>query len=599
MRASAFMGVTMLNLKLAKPMLVALAACAAYCTMGGNVLADDAQDNQQLKEQLRIMQQQMQELQKQVQALSKQQQQAQTPAVPPAAAPATGPEAPKVAKQAPAEPAFEKFVKGFYGTLDVSVEDVTKGISGLSAYHWSLVDPTNPNSGYVQGGPKVGPVGRVGWLADLSSNKSVIGFRGSHKIPGTDVDFIYQIEAQPAITSAPGASTGYTAQSDVTKAGIGYGDTFVGVSHADWGKLKFGTTYTPYKKSTDRMNPFSGMLGDYAVVMGNTGGDNRVEFGTRIDHSMWYESPKLGGVFSFDVLFSPGQNRTPYNEAQSSGSPDCNGGNVPGSGNLPLACDDGGFDNAWSFDVKFEQGPIYVTAAYEIHQGVSRGSDGIGSNSPYYSGLYTIAANGNCVSSSPLIDCADYNAFAAEYPQAAAAGSPGLNNDVVNETAFKVGAQYTFDFGLALSGIYEELHRDVAPDLEWQNERQRNGFWFAATQDFTKMDNVSVGWAHAGRTPGDPGGQHNYDPTNTQDYANMYTVAWKHRFDKNLFWYLNAADTVNHGNAHYDLGAGGRGVTTDCHDGTVQLFNDYSSAGPTTWGGCHEIGFSTGLHYTF
>ena len=101
-------------------------------------------------------------------------------------------------------------------------------------------------------------------------------------------------------------STSYTAQSNVTKGGIGYGDSFVGLSGNSWGKLKFGTTYTPYKKSTDRMNPFSGMLGDYAVVMGNTGGDNRVEFGTRIDHSIWYESPKFGGVFSFDVLFSPG-----------------------------------------------------------------------------------------------------------------------------------------------------------------------------------------------------------------------------------------------------------------------------------------------------
>ena len=70
------------------------------------------------------------------------------------------------------------------------------------------------------------------------------------------------------------------------KGAIGYGDTYVGLSNNSWGKLKIGTTYAPYKRSTDRMNPFSGMLGDYAVVMGNTGGDNRVEFGTRLDHSV-------------------------------------------------------------------------------------------------------------------------------------------------------------------------------------------------------------------------------------------------------------------------------------------------------------------------
>jgi predicted porin len=582
----------MFKLKLVKPMLVALAACAASVAFNGVVFADDAQ-TQALKDQMRIMQQQMQDLQKQIEALSKKQ------AAPPAAAP-SGPSTgagPSVAKEVPAEPKFEKILKGFYGTLDVSIDDSTKGMNGFVAYPYSLVDPTNPNSGYVKGGAKgggAGPVGRVGWEADLSTNKSVLGYRGAHKINGSDTDFIYQIEAQPAITSAPGASTGYTAQSNTTKAGIGYGDSFVGLSNNAWGKLKAGTTYTPYKKSTDRMNPFSGMLGDYAVIMGNTGGDNRVEFGTRIDHSIWYESPKLGGVFSFDVLFSPGQNRTPDSIAQSSGSSDCNGGNEPGSGNLPIACDDGGYDNAYSVDLKFETGPIYVTAAYELHKSVNRNSDGVGANNPYYGYL---AGLGNGVS--PLLNWGAYNAFAAEYPAAAPFGSPEYANDVANESAFKVGAQYTFPFGLAVSGIYEYMKRDLPADLQFQNERQRNGLWFALTEDFSAKDSLSAGWAHAGKSPGDPGGQHNYDPTTSNNYANMYTIAWKHKFDKNLYWYVDAADTVNSTNAHYDLGAGGRGVTTDCHDGTTQAFTDYSSAGPTTWGGCHVIGFSTGLHYTF
>ena len=240
----------MISFKLAKPILVALTAFAVTCAVGGTAFADTAQDNQQLKEQMRIMMQQMQELQKQVQQL-KQQQQAQPAA--PSAGPA--PAAPAVAKQGPpAEPAFDKFVKGFYGTLDVSADYVTKGMSELGAYHWSPYDPANPGY-YVPTGQKGNPVGRVGWMADLSTNKSVIGWRGSHKIPSSTVDFIYQIEVQPAITSAPGAQTGYTAQSNLTKSGIGYGDSYIGVSDTTWGKLKAGTTYTPYKKSTDRMNP--------------------------------------------------------------------------------------------------------------------------------------------------------------------------------------------------------------------------------------------------------------------------------------------------------------------------------------------------------
>jgi hypothetical protein len=110
---------------------------------------------------------------------------------------------------------------------------------------------------------------------------------------------------------------------------------------------------------------------------------------------------------------------------------------------------------------------------------------------------------------------------------------------------------------------------------------------------------VSAGWAHAGQTPGDPGGQHNYNPFAVADKADMYTVSFKQKIDKQMFWYFNWATTVNHGNAHYDLGAGGRGITTDCHDGTHTPVIDYSSYGPTTWGGCHVQALSLGIDYKF
>jgi predicted porin len=583
----------MLNLKRRSSMLIALAACAATFLAQGNALADDTQENQALKEQMRQMMQRMDALQKQVEALTKQQAAAPPvvtapPPPPPAAVPA-----PVVAqKYEEKEPLLHKILSGFYGTLDVSFDDTTKGINGLVAYPYSLVNPNNPNSGYVRGTTaKGGPVGRVGYMPAFSTNKTVLGYRGSHQFADSDFALIYQIETQPSITSAPGLNTSQYQQSNVVKGAIGYGDTFIGFAGNDWGKVKVGTTYSPYKKSTDRMNPFSGMLGDYGVIMGNTGGDNRVEFGTRLDHSIWYESPKFANVFSFDVLISPGQNRTYDNVVQSSGSPDCNGGNEPGSGNLFLNCDDGGFDDAFSVDLKFETGPIYVTAAYELHKRVNRNSDGVGANNPIYG--YLVSSN------SPLIDFNSYNFYLSEFPGAAVNASPPYLTDIADESAFKVGAQYSFDFGLAVSGIYEYLKRDVPAVLQFQNERQRNGLWFALSQDIFSQDNVSVGWGHAGRTPGDPGGQHNFNPTNTDDSANMYAIAWKHRFDKNVYWYVDAAETVNKGNAHYDLGAGGRGLTTDCHDGTNTIVIDYTSAGNTTWGGCKEVGFSTGVDYKF
>src|SRR5580692_11445906 len=95
---------TMLKFRLAKPMLVALAACAGSVAFNGVVFADDAQ-TQALKDQMRIMQQQMQDLQNKIDALSRQQ------APPPPAAAATVPAPAK--KEASTEPLFDKFVKGF------------------------------------------------------------------------------------------------------------------------------------------------------------------------------------------------------------------------------------------------------------------------------------------------------------------------------------------------------------------------------------------------------------------------------------------------------------------------------------------------------
>ena len=58
----------------------------------------------------------------------------------------------------------------------------------------------------------------------------------------------------------------------------------------------------------------------------------------------------------------------------------------------------------------------------------------------------------------------------------------------------------------------------------------------------------------------------------------------EHKLDKQLTWYIDAADTVNDGNAHYDIGAGGHGIKTDCHDGTNIVFTDLQQRGP------HDLG---------
>jgi predicted porin len=510
--------------------------------------------------------------------------------------------------------AWNTFIKGFFGTLDVSIDYTTKGMDGFQAWHYNCTGPGGgaPCTVNTAAGPKAPPFGNVGWMAMMSSNGSNVGYRGSHKIGTSNVDFVYQVSTSLDMAAAPGLNNTWTKSSNTVQGALGLGDTFIGLRTRELGTLKFGEMYTPYKTSTDRLNAFSGMLGNYSVVMGNTGGDNRIEFGTRMDHVIVYNSPNWGG-FSFDASYGFGQNVDPYNNTTPLGSADCSGGNSPGSGNLFLNCDDGGFNYSYGGDLKFEVGGLYLVAAYELHNGVNRSSDGIGSNNPIYGALNgagnfcnTNLAPGAVPSGDPRLDCApggQYATFISEFPSSATAGSPpySVQYDVANEWAAKVGGQYHFEFGLTVSYLWEELKRDVPANMEFQNERQRNGQWAQIEYEFRGgADRIALGWAHAGATPGDPGGQHNYNPNGIgANEANMVTAAYWHKFDKQLTWYFNYADTMNDGNAHYDIGAGSHGIKTDCHDATHTPFIDYSSAGPTTWGGCHEIGLSTGVNFKF
>jgi predicted porin len=422
-----------------------------------------------------------------------------------------------------------------YGNLDISVDDMTKGIGGMTA-------------------DGVAPAGRTGWMPDISTNLSYIGVRGFQSLGTFPANFVYQLETQIDASAASGTSGSNSNTSSVVKGGLTSRNTFIGLASPAWGAFKIGKTDAPYKTSTASMNAFSGMLGDYAVVMGNTGGDNRVEFGTRLDHALWYESPSMGG-FTVNALVSPGQNRGYDNSNLASGEGDCTGGNIPGSGGTPVACNDGAYGAAYSFNAAYRTGGLYVTGAYELHKAVNRTSD------------------------LPTFDA----------------------NDVANEWAAKIGAQYLFSTGTTVSAIYERLRREVPVSLAFQNERSRDGYWLAVSQNVGAMDSVHLGWAHAGKTPGDTGQHNTPGGLNPDNSANMFTLAWKHQVDKQLSFYADFAETLNHTAAHYDLGAGGRGVTTDCHDASNPDATgfDPNGSGPHCWAGGKLQGVSAGMKYAF
>ena len=462
----------------------------------GNAHADQASD---MQAKLDALQKQVQELQAQMAALRKKQEQA-APAA--AAAPAKAP----ANEVKPGKDLIFKVGGGevqLYGHADVSLDDQTNGMTG-----------------FLNGGVPV--TGHNGWVPDVSSNLSFFGVRGNRAV-SDDLKGVFQFETEISYAATPGASdqaTDTTAQ----KYSLGSRNSFVGLQSEEYGAIKLGKTDTPYKTATARMDPFASTPGDYNAIMGNSGGDNRTEFDFRAPHSVWYESPNMSGLHA-NVLVSPGQNRSTGSGLYAQGEPDCSGGNstagLNGNAGQPTSCTDGSFYTLYSADLTYESGPLYATAAYELHRDVNRTGDEVVPD--------TIG--------------------------------------IRDEWGFKLGVQYTFPTKTTVNVLVERLQRDAITDS--LDERTHTATWLALTQGLTAFDDLNLGWAHAGRTPGQPvaGVQDKFgNPApagSSNNEANLYTIGLKHRFvDRRTTAYLTYSSLVNAYWAHYSLGAGGHGLPT-------------------------------------
>ncbi len=352
-------------------------------------------------------------------------------------------------------------------------------------------------------------MGKLGWQPDLSSNLSRVGVRGARDLGHSGVRGIFQIETYVDVTATPGPSSSGTHGAWAAR------NSYLGFA-GGFGAVKAGKSDAPYKLSTGRMDPFSATVGDYNSVIGNTGGDNRAEFDTRQSHAIWYESPKLG-AFRVNALFSPAQNRSTDNSIPPSGEPVCAGGNSP-------PCTDGSNGNVYSVAGIFDSGPLYAIGAYELHKDVNRLGDEAAGGGP-----------------APL-------------------GAVGI----ADEYGYKLGVQYKLPTRTTLSAIYERLVRK-APVADF-NERTHTAYYLSLVQKLTPWDDFNLGWAHANKAPGDPA----FGPVDNE--TNLYAIGYKHHFDRQTTWYLVYARQQNHDFAHYDLGASGHGITTDCHDATGTCF---------------------------
>ena len=422
----------------------------------------------------------------------------------------------------------------------------------------SLDYQTNGMAGYLHGGQPV--TGLNGWLSDVSSNLSFFGIKGERAID-KDLKAVFQFETEVSVAATPGTSD-QAPDGTAQKASLGSRNSYIGLQSTKYGAIKLGKTDTPYKTSTGRLDPFASTPGDYNAIIGNSGGDNRAEFDMRLPHSIWYESPKINGV-SFNGLVSPGQNRSTGNGLYAQGEPDCTGGNssagLNGNAGQPTTCNDGAFGTAYSAAVVYEAGPLYVTGAYELHKDVNRVGD-------------------------------------EQIP-----GTIGIRN----ESAFKVGVQYAFPTKTTVNFLVERLKRDaITPALD---ERTHTATWLAVTQGLTAYDDVNFGWAHAGRTPGQPdqGVEDKYGnmatPGASANGANLFTVGYKHRFlDKRTTSYITFSRLTNEYWGHYSLGAGGHGLPTRNYVGDKFIggCQDNGVCGPPFAGNTAQA-VSIGLTYDF
>jgi predicted porin len=458
------------------------------------------------------------------------------------AAAATKP-APQPAPTTPAPKTLQ-----FYGNLDLAIDTSTKGIAGKLA-----------NDGMST------PVGNMGWMPAISTNISYLGVRGSHEL-GLGLTAVLQLETQLDIAATAGTVNTNSNNDSIVKGALTSRNSFVALS-GKFGAFKIGKTDAPMKNSSARLNPFIGTPGDYAAVIGNTGGDNRTEFGTRLDHALWYESPKLWGV-SLVALWAPGQNRSDDNSLQASGESSCTGGNVPGSGALPYGCNDGSFGTAVSVSATYETGPVYLAASYELHKDVNRTSDADGT---------VLTINGHDYAFDSTVGIAD-------------------------EYGWRFAGQFKAPTRTSIGGLYEDLRRGVP--YHYFDERSRKAVWLVLSQELTAADILHVGYAHAYKSPGSIG-EHNIETTPGADTStNMVTGMFRHAADGQISFYIVYAIQDNHPAAHYDLGAGGRSITTDCHDATqIAAVNPvdgtFSAGGPFCYTGGTLQAASVGMTYKF
>jgi predicted porin len=180
----------------------------------------------------------------------------------------------------------------------------------------------------------------AGGGVSVDSNNTYLGFRGQRKFGGSGLAAIWQVE-QAIDLDFQGEDATFSNR-----------NSFLGLT-GGFGTVKLGNMDTIYKE-------FGAVVGMFGITSGNyvstsdilsrnaANGNGAGSFHVRAANSIQYLSPEFSG-FQFGAQYSPDETKN----------------DIGNTLNAEL----------WSFGVKYEAGPLYVSLQHELHKDFFGGTD--------------------------------------------------------------------------------------------------------------------------------------------------------------------------------------------------------------------------------
>ena len=231
----------------------------------------------------------------------------------------------------------------FYGKL---YPQVIRATSSGATQPGESVSTLAATSGVLGGTP---PILTAGLRNAVDSQNSYLGFRGERKFGNTGLKGIWQIEQ--SIELDTGVST--TANSTFSNR-----NSFLGLA-GGFGTVKLGNMDTIYKEYGQVEEIFGLTSGNFispsnVLSQIGIGNSSTARFHERAKNSIQYQTPEFQG-FRAGLQYSPDETKN----------------DVGNTLNKEL----------WSMGVKWESGPLYLSAQYERHKDFFGGSFNVGSSS--------------------------------------------------------------------------------------------------------------------------------------------------------------------------------------------------------------------------